>query len=166
MRQVLGKTGLVSGRDVLLAAAHIRSNTTSGWFPTTGGRIPLLHREEVADLYRANRRILGIGLGSRFRPKLPDRAGQPARTLDEWYVAAIEQALFVGKAAFGGRQDDETDEFLSSYRGHGVDWRRIHTYAVALIRPVRPYGSGPGWTERREPLSVITLTGQPAGRAA
>ena len=166
MRQVLGKTGLISGRDALLAAAHIRSNTTSGWFPTTGGRVPLLHREEVERLYRANTRLFGVSLGSRFRPKLPDRAGLPARSLDEWYVAAIEQALFVGKAAFGLRQDDATDEFLSSYRGHGVDWRRIHTYAVALIRPVRPYASGPEWTERREPISVIALTGRAAEPAA
>ena len=89
IRQILGETGQVNHADAMRGLAHIERNAKAGLFGTTGGAVSLLGRDVVQRLHQSNR-----GLFPKFRPLVPDVDNRPAKTLSDWYVASVEQALF------------------------------------------------------------------------
>jgi hypothetical protein len=152
VRQISASTGRISPKDAMGAMEHIQRNMDSGLYPTTGGAVSLMHKDDVDELFRANR-----GLFPKFRPQIPDRNGGKAKTIGDWYIAAIEQALFHGSRPFETRQITAMDGFLNSYVGSGVDWRRIHSFALSKNSRVRPYQQGLSWLSTGEPLSVAAF---------
>lgn len=172
VRQFLGNTGTVSSKEAMSALTEIERNLSAGLFPTTGGAVSLLAREDVEEFYRSNR-----GLFPKFRPTVPDSGGRRARTLSEWYVAAIEQAIMynrnpltlgnlllpsaimMGVRPFGLKHAIAMDGLLHTYHFSGIDWRRIHGYATSLYGAIPEIGEAPYWlTNDPEPLSVLALT--------
>lgn len=146
-----------------------------GLFPTTGGAVSLLSKGDVEELYRSNR-----GLFPKFRPIIPDADGRRAKTLSEWYVAAIEQAIMYlrdpltlqnlqypsavmrGVRPFALRHTTAMDGMLHTYHSSGVDWRRIHGHTAALYGTAPNFGEDPYWlTHTPEPLSVLAFTDGP-----
>lgn len=175
VRQFLGNTGKVSYEEASAALAEIERNLTVGLFPTTGGAVSLLSKEDVDELYRSNR-----GLFPKFRPIIPDAGGLRAKTLSEWYVAAIEQAIMYlrdprtlqnlhspsaimqGVRPFALRHTTSMDSMLHTYHSSGVDWRRIHSHTATLYGTAPIFGKAPYWlTHTPEPLSVLAFTDEP-----
>lgn len=172
VRQFLGNTGKFSYEEASGALTEIQRNTSVGLFPTTGGAVSLLTKEDVEEIYRSNR-----GLFPKFRPIIPDAGGRRAKTLSEWYVAAIEQAVMYsrdpltlenlvlpsailrGVRPFALKQVAAMDGMLHTYHNSGIDWLRIHDYATRLYGSGRNVGERPYWlADTREPLSVLAFT--------
>lgn len=174
VRQFLGNTGEVSYEEARGALKEIERNMSAGLFPTTGGAVSLLAKEDVEEIYRSNR-----GLFPKFRPTIPDAGGRRAKTLSEWYVAAIEQAIMYCRdprtledivfpivlgplRPFSLRHTAAMDGFLHTYHFSGIDWRRIRGYAASRHAGATPdVGEAPYWlTNAPEPLSVLAFTDQ------
>lgn len=162
VRQILGNTGAVNPKEYQKAVDLASENARKGLFPTTGGAVSLMHRELVEFLWRKNDGPAG------FTPKVPDEGGERASGLEEWYVAAIEQALFhrssglfARKGAFNPALVNAMDGFLHTYHGAGVDWERVYEYSKAVDRTVPPFGKPPFWmTYGDEPMSVLAFCGE------
>lgn len=172
VRQFLGNTGEVSYEEARAALTEIERNISAGLFPTTGGAVSLLAKEDVEEIYRSNR-----GLFPKFRPTIPDAGGRRAKTLSEWYIAAIEQAIMynrnpltlenlllpsailMGVRPFGLKHANAMDGLLHTYHFSGIDWRRIHGYATRLYGSMPNVGEAPYWLKNApEPLSVLAFT--------
>lgn len=175
VRQFLGNTGEVSYEEARGALTEIERNMSAGLFPTTGGEVSFLAKEDVEEIYRSNR-----GLFPKFRPTIPDAGGRRAKSLSEWYVAAIEQAIMYyrdprtlenlllpsailwGVRPFGLKHAVAMDGFLHTYHFSGIDWPRIHGYATRLYGAIPEIGEAPYWlTNDPEPLSVLAFTDGP-----
>lgn len=172
VRQFLGNTGAFSFEEAKRALTEIQRNISAGLFPTTGGAVSLLARDDVEELYQLNR-----GFFPKFRPMIPDAGGRRAKTLAEWYVAAIEQAItynrdprtlenlvssraiLSGIRPFALKHVNAMNGLLHTYHSSGVDWHRIHDYGTRLYGAMPRVGEPPYWlTDAREPLSVLAFT--------
>lgn len=172
VRQFLGNTGAFSYEEAKRALTEIQRNISAGLFPTTGGAVSLLVRDDVEELYQSNR-----GFFPKFRPTIPDAGGRRAKTLAEWYVAAIEQAIMYnrdprtlenlvlpsailrGIRPFALKHVNVMNGMLHTYHSSGVDWQRIHDYGTRLYGTMPRVGEPPYWrTDAREPLSVLAFT--------
>lgn len=154
VRQVSGNTGAIGAHEAMRAAEQIQRNTASGLYPTTSGAVSLMAREDVDALHMANR-----GLFPKFRPKVPDANGAPAKSLGDWRIAAIEQALFHGSVPFDRHLSDAMDGFLHTYHGAKVDWQRVHRYAMTQDATVARMGDADDWTADGEPMTVLCFLG-------
>ncbi|MFN8184698.1 MAG: hypothetical protein U0R23_09780 [Candidatus Nanopelagicales bacterium] len=164
VRQILGNTGQVSHRDYTKATRFALENVEKGLYPTTGGAVSLMHKEVVEELYKRNAQT-----SPSFTPRVPDRGGKPASSLEEWYVAAVEQALLQQgsgllskkRRAFDPNLVSAMDGFLHTYSRNGLEWRRIFAYAQRLDSSVPPFGRSPFWlTFEEEPMSVLAFCGE------
>lgn len=172
VRQFLGNTGKFPYEEARSALTEIERNISAGLFPTTGGAVSLLAKEDVEEMYRSNK-----GLFPKFRPTIPDAGGRRAKTLSEWYVAAIEQAIMYcrdprtlenlvppsailwGIRPFALQHITAMDGMLHTYHSSGIDWRRIHDYATRLYGSTPNVGEAPYWlADVPEPLSVLAFT--------
>lgn len=115
-------------------------------YPLLGGAITLMPREIAEAINESGNTII-----------VPDN-GKPAGSLQEFFVAVIETALFVGNPSF--KDSDRAhamDGSLHTYHSHEVDWERINRFA-------RMHRNGPGrlgldgwWTHGgpgRKPVSI------------
>ena len=165
VRLILANQGNVSYEDTMKAMEHISRNSARGLFPTTGGAVSLMFSGHVDGLFERNR-----GWFAKFRPVVPDKGNAPAKSLEDWRAAAIEQALFKagekGTRPFRVSEVRGMDGVLLSYEGR-VDWRRIHNYATSLDSSVEPYQHGPNWlSDGSGPLSVLAFCGAEVRHAA
>ena len=135
--------------------AAIERNLQSGLMPTTGGAVSLMPKSHVDMLYDRNQ-----GTDAKFVPLVPDTGGHPAVGRHEWYVAAIEQALLYGDRPFEPKLVEEMDELLSGYWGSGIDWMRVHSYAVDRDSSVRPWRNALCWTSESEPRTILAFCGE------
>jgi len=162
VRQILGNTGEVGFKEAMKATKSAEKNITNGLYPTTGGAISLMDKGMVDILYQSNTGRAG------FAPRLPDRDGKPATSREEWYVAAIEQAvlhrssgLFSKKDAFNPAKALAMNGLLHTWHVIGVDWKRIYDFAKRLDSTVPPYGGPPFWMRSMyEPMSVLAFCGE------
>lgn len=162
VRQILGNPGSMGPKGAIKAAKVIDQNLKAGLFPTTGGAVSLMAKEDVDLLYE------GRGAGGAFIPRVPDRNGARAASHGEWYVAAVEQAVFHQATGLLARKDSfdlnlvqAMDGFLHTWHGSGVDWTRVYTFAERLDSTVPPYKQTPYWAQHREePMTVLAFCGQ------
>ena len=147
--------GEVSSEEAIAALKAIQRNVDAGLMPTTGGAVSLMSKHEVDVLYDANQ-----GSDGTFVPKLPDAYDHTARDRQEWYIAAIEQALFNGDFPFSPAHAHDMDAQLSSYFGSDVDWARIHSYALRIDPTVLPKGDSRCWARDGDPLSIVAFCGE------
>ena len=156
IRQILGNTGSVGYEEAMSGLAIVEQNLKAGLFPTTGGAVSLMAKGDVDVIFSGNR-----GLFAKFRPQILDNPGTRAKSLDDWRIAALEQALFHRKgqnAPFDIRFTRAMDGFLHGYQSSGVDWARIHAYAIKLHGAMPPIWQTPYWyTNIHEPLTVLAF---------
>lgn len=139
--------------EAMAALAVIQRNMSAGRFPTVGGAVSLIPADQVEILFNAQQ-----GVGTTFVPKIPDAGNRDAVTLHEWFIAAIEQALTFGDPPFSDAATSPMDQTLHTYLGKGVDWGRIHAYAVSKDPTVLP-PQAPYWQADLEPTSVMAFCG-------
>lgn len=140
--------------EAMASLEAIGRNLSAGLMPVTGGRVSLMARPDVDLLFESNR-----GSEAGFVPQIPDSPDRLPGDRLEWYVAAIEQALFHGDPAFDAQLVSAMDGFLHTYLGEGVDWSRIHAFAAERDPTATALWSSPYWQSDSEPLSVLAFCG-------
>lgn len=147
-----GHRGDISEEQYTSALEAMSANLKDGLYPVTGGAVSLMERRVVDLLYQAN-----ADQADGWAPLLPD-TGNRARTLSQWYIAAIEQAFCHRNPPFDPAHADTMEGFLDDYRGIGINWTRIHTYVTRQDPTVAPMG-GVYWLNGTEP-TVPALCGE------